>query len=67
MIRIRDIDHLVLRVVDVDAMLIEPRESGIPIFDTARLHAEAAALLALDDAPLVGARATPRVPLAEHG
>jgi len=49
------------------AMLIEPRESRIPIFDTARLHAEAAALLALDDAPLVGARATPRVPLAEHG
>lgn len=49
------------------AMLIEPRESRIPIFDTARLHAEAAALLALDDAPLATARATSRVPLAEHG
>lgn len=34
------------------AMLIEPREAKLPIFDTARLHAEAAALLALDDAPL---------------
>ena len=49
------------------AMLIEPRESKIPIFDTARLHAEAAALLALDDAPLAQARATPREPLAAHG
>ena len=49
------------------AMLIEPRESRIPVFDTARLHAEAAVLLALDDAPLVGARATSRVPVAEHG
>jgi aspartate racemase len=49
------------------AMLIEPRESKIPIFDTARLHAEAAALLALGDAPLAGARATSRLPVAEHG
>lgn len=49
------------------AMLIEPRESKIPIFDTARLHAEAAALLALDDAPLAGAHATSGVLLAEHG
>ena len=48
------------------AMLIEPRESKIPIFDTARLHAEAAALLALDDAPLASTRANSRVPLAEH-
>ena len=49
------------------AMLIEPRESTIPIFDTARLHAEAAALLALDDAAPAHARAMPRAPLAEHG
>ena len=40
------------------AMLIDPGESHVPLFDTARLHAQAAALLALDDAPLAGAHQT---------
>jgi aspartate racemase len=49
------------------AMLIEPRDSPVPIFDTTRLHAEAAAALALDDAPLALAGWAPRAAIAAHG
>ena len=49
------------------AMLIEPRDSPVPLFDTTRLHAEAAALLALDDAPLARSGRMPRVAVGAHG
>ena len=49
------------------AMLIEPREANVPLFDTARLHAQSAALLALDDAPLPVARQASPTTIAAHG
>jgi aspartate racemase len=49
------------------AMLIDPREWSLPIFDTTRLHAEAAALRALDDAPRSGSPDAARIPIAQDG
>ena len=47
----RGAEGVVLGCTEI-AMLIEPHEASVPIFDTARLHAEAAAVHALTDAPI---------------
>ena len=49
------------------AMLVDPRESHVPIFDTARLHAEAAALRALDDVPSAAVRDAKPIPIPQAG
>lgn len=49
------------------AMLVEPGESHVPVFDTARLHAEAAGLRALDDAPIAAAREAKAIAIPQAG